>query len=228
MTQNRIFGNGGTFCPSLPFWTILPKLSAYNWHYNNIWPSKPGYRHLISGYTCNIGQTMIPNIIFGNGGIFYPGLPFSVPPFRLFAKIFIFVFVPRNLIMSGVRPDSILSLFWKSSHRLKTISSSGALSKTFILDIISGGFFCTLSGNLERIVSIVSTKYLVKWSQSDFTDVNSGRAGGGTRCYLRVAFSFILSPAVTAASRFSRLTAKHHRLIKINDYFQFFKCFYKN
>ena len=31
MTQNRIFGNGGTFCPSLPFWTILSKQPAYNW-----------------------------------------------------------------------------------------------------------------------------------------------------------------------------------------------------
>ena len=46
------------------------------------------------------------------------------------------------------------------------ISSSDALSKTFILDLISGfctgGIFCTLSGNLERIVSILSTKYLEK------------------------------------------------------------------
>ena len=31
----------------------------------------------------------------------------------------------------------------------------------------------TLSGNVKRIVSILSTKYLEKWSQSDFTDVNS-------------------------------------------------------
>ena len=37
----------------------------------------------------------------------------------------------------------------------------------------------SLSVNLERIVSILSKKYLAKWSQSDFTDVNSGRAGGG-------------------------------------------------
>ena len=44
MTQNRIFGNGGTFCPSLPFWTILSKLPAYTWLYNVIWPSKHGYR----------------------------------------------------------------------------------------------------------------------------------------------------------------------------------------
>ena len=77
MTQNRIFGNGGTFCPSLPFWTILSKLPAYNWLYNVIWPSKPGFRHLIYGDICNSGQTMIQNIIFGNGGTFYPGLSFS-------------------------------------------------------------------------------------------------------------------------------------------------------
>ena len=66
---------------------------------------------------------MIRNIIFGNGGTFYPGLPFSdnfgkATPSRVFAKMFIFVLVPRNLIMSGVRPDSISSPFWKSSHRL--------------------------------------------------------------------------------------------------------------
>ena len=66
------------------------------------------------------------------------------------------------------------------------ISSSVARSKMFILDIISvcctDGILCTLSGNLERIVFILSTKYLEKWSQSDFTDVNSGRAGGGILC----------------------------------------------
>ena len=28
----------------------------------------------------------------------------------------------------------------------------------------------------------LSTKYLEKWSQSDFTDVKSGRAGGGSPC----------------------------------------------
>ena len=46
------------------------------------------------------------------------------------------------------------------------ISSYDARSKTFILDLISDfctcGIFCTLSGNLERIVSILSTKYLEK------------------------------------------------------------------
>ena len=65
---------------------------------------------------CNIGQTMIQYIIFGNGGTFYPGLPFSDnldkgTPSRCFAKMFIFVLVLRNIIMSGVRPDSILSPF---------------------------------------------------------------------------------------------------------------------
>ena len=46
------------------------------------------------------------------------------------------------------------------------ISSSDARSKTFILDLISVfctfGILCTLSGNLKRIVSILSTKYQEK------------------------------------------------------------------
>ena len=46
------------------------------------------------------------------------------------------------------------------------ISSSDARSKTFILDLISVfrtcGIFCGLSGNLEWIISILSTKYLEK------------------------------------------------------------------
>ena len=68
------------------------------------------------------------------------------------------------------------------------ISSSDTLSKRFVLDLISGyctgGISCTLSGNLEWIVSILSIKYLEKCMrpQSDFTDVNSGRAGGGILC----------------------------------------------
>ena len=66
------------------------------------------------------------------------------------------------------------------------ISSSDAVSQTFILDLISGfctcGIFCTLPGNLDWIVSILSTKYLEKRSQSDFTVVNSGRAGDGIIC----------------------------------------------
>ena len=66
---------------------------------------------------------MIQNIIFGNGGTFYLGLPFSNTfdkgtPSRYFAKMFIFVLVPINLIMSGVQPDSLLSPFWKLSHKL--------------------------------------------------------------------------------------------------------------
>ena len=36
MAQNRIFDNGETFCPSLPFWAILSKLPAYNWLYDVI------------------------------------------------------------------------------------------------------------------------------------------------------------------------------------------------
>ena len=116
MTQNRIFGNGGTFFFNLPFWTILSKVLAYNWLYNVIWPLKPGYRHLICGDIYNIGQTMIHNVILRNGGTFHPGLPFSDDfdkgnPSRFFTRMFIFVLVPSNLIMSGVRPDSILGPF---------------------------------------------------------------------------------------------------------------------
>ena len=66
------------------------------------------------------------------------------------------------------------------------ISSSDAVSKTFILDLIyvfcTCGISCTLSVYLERILAILSTKYLERWSQSDFTDVNSGRRGGGILC----------------------------------------------
>ena len=49
---------------------------------------------------------MIQNIIFVNGGTFCPGLPFfdhfdKGTPSRFLAKMFIFVLVPRNLIMSN-------------------------------------------------------------------------------------------------------------------------------
>ena len=61
------------------------------------------------------------------------------------------------------------------------IFSSVTRSKMFIMGLISGfytdGILCTLSVNLERMVSILFTKYLRKWSQSDFTDVKSDRAG---------------------------------------------------
>ena len=63
------------------------------------------------------------------------------------------------------------------------ISFSSARSKTFLLNLISG-FFALM-------------EYLAKWSQSDFTDVNSGRAGGGILCRMffiefhrRLGFSF--------------------------------------
>ena len=66
------------------------------------------------------------------------------------------------------------------------ILSFVARSKTFFWDLISGfctnEILCTLSRNLERIVSILSTIYLEKLSRSDFTDLNSGRGGGGTLC----------------------------------------------
>ena len=65
------------------------------------------------------------------------------------------------------------------------------------------GIFCTLSGNLERIVSILSTKYLEKRSQSDFTDVNSGRAGGGILCRML----FIKFQRRRGLSEFSAITS---------------------
>ena len=68
------------------------------------------------------------------------------------------------------------------------ISSSDAFSKPFGLYLISVfctcGIFCTSSGNLEWRFSILSTKYLEKWPLSDFTNVNSGRAGGGILCWM--------------------------------------------
>ena len=45
-------------------------------------------------------------------------------PSRYFAEMFIFVLVPRNLIMSGVRRDSILGLLWKTAHILKPIKKA--------------------------------------------------------------------------------------------------------
>ena len=123
MTQNKIFGNGGTFCPSLPFGQFCqsyPPITGFIllFGHQNLGIDTS----LLCGDTCNNGQAMIQNIIFGNGGIFYPALPFlgyfdKGTPSRFFAKMFIFVLVPINLIMSGVRPDSIQSPFWKSSHR---------------------------------------------------------------------------------------------------------------
>ena len=80
-------------------------------------------------------------------------------------------------------------------------------------DLISGfctdGIFCTLSGNLERVVSIFSTKYLEKWSQSDFTEVNSGKAGGGIICRML----FIELHRRRGSSEFSEITsAKYFNL----------------
>ena len=37
---------------------------------------------------------------------------------RVFVKMFSFVLVPRNLILSGARRDSILSPLWKTAHKL--------------------------------------------------------------------------------------------------------------
>ena len=61
---------------------------------------------------------MLQNIIFVNGGTYCPGLPFSdhfVRPSRFLVKMFIFVLVPRNLIMSEVQRKIN---FAHSSHRL--------------------------------------------------------------------------------------------------------------
>ena len=67
---------------------------------------------------------------------FTPVYPFriilkKVSPSRFLVKMFIIVLVPRNLIMGGARPDSILSPFWKSSHRL--VSKRKILSEVFYL-----------------------------------------------------------------------------------------------
>ena len=43
---------------------------------NAIWPSKPGYGHLIFTDICNAGRDMMQNSIFGNGGAFCPSLNF--------------------------------------------------------------------------------------------------------------------------------------------------------
>ena len=40
----------------------------------------------------------------------------------------------------------------------------GLISGFYIDEIL-----CTLSGNLEQMISILSTKYLKKWSRYDFT-----------------------------------------------------------
>ena len=88
-----------------------------------------------------------------------------------------------------------------------SISSSDARSKTFILDLISVfctcGIFCGLSGNLKRIVSILSTRYLEKLSQSDFTDVNSGGEGGEMLCRM----FFIEFQRRRGLSEFSEITS---------------------
>ena len=87
------------------------------------------------------------------------------------------------------------------------ISSSVARSKTVILDLISvvctGGIFCTLYGNLERIVSILSTKYFEKWSPISFTNVNSGGVGGGILCRML----FMEFPMRRGLSEFYEITS---------------------
>ena len=93
------------------------------------------------------------------------------------------------------------------------ISSSDARSKTFILNLIlffcTCRIFCTLSGNLERMVLILSTKYPEELSQSDFTDVNSGRAGGEIICRML----FIEFHRRRGLSEFSEITsAKYFNL----------------
>ena len=87
------------------------------------------------------------------------------------------------------------------------ISFSVARSKTFILDLISvflhrwnTVYFIRKFG---RAVSILSTKYLDKWSQSDFTDANSGRAGGGILCRM----FFIEFHRRRGLSKFSEITS---------------------
>ena len=114
MRQKRKFGNGGTFCPSLP--SQFCQVPSYNWLYNVIRPPKPGNRYLICVDISNSGRYMTQNIIFGNGETFCPGLPFSDhfdkgTPSRFSVEMFVFVSIPRNIIMSKI-------IFGHSSYRL--------------------------------------------------------------------------------------------------------------
>ena len=88
------------------------------------------------------------------------------------------------------------------------ISFSVARSKTFILDLISVFFalmeYCVLYTGIQNgLVLILSTKYLEKWSQSDFTDVKSGRAGSGILCRIL----FIEFHRRQGLSKFSEITS---------------------
>ena len=113
----------------------------------------------------------------------------------------------RQLFQHACRNRVHITFFWRWAQNKLFNLSSDARSKTFILDLISGfctcGIFCCLSGNLERIFSILSTKYLEKWSQSDFTDVNSGRAGGEILCRM----FFIEFHRRRGLSEFSEITS---------------------
>ena len=119
----------------------------------------------------------------------------------------------RVIIMSRQFFNTLVGMGSRShdfDDELMLISSSDARSKTFILDLIpvfcTCGIFCALSRNMERIVSILSTKYLEKWSQSDFTDVNSGRAGGGILCRML----FIEFQRRRGLSEFSAITSFYY------------------
>ena len=59
---------------------------------------------------------------------------------------------------------------------------------------------------LDRIFSILSTKYLDIWSQNDFTDVNSGRAVGGILCRM----IFMELQRRRGLSEFSKIASAKH------------------
>ena len=67
----------GHFVPVYTFSTIKSNVPSYNRLYDVIWSSKPGCEHLICTDFIDKGRYRMQNIIFGTGGTFCPGLPFS-------------------------------------------------------------------------------------------------------------------------------------------------------
>ena len=141
----------GHFVPVYPFWTILSKVPFYNRLYN-VRPSKHLYRHLICADFTDNGRYMIQNIIFGDGGTFCPGLPFSDhfdkgTCSRFLGKMFSFVLVPRNLIMSKVQQKII---FAHSSHRL-ILQNSKIKDGRYLFSKQLYNVFTKMSENLNKM-----------------------------------------------------------------------------
>ena len=74
----------------------------------------------------------------------------------------------------------ILTMSPKKAFKFHLLSHIQSLSFWIRFQVFcTAAIFGTLCTNLKQIVSILCKKIFVKRSQSDFTDVNSGRAGGG-------------------------------------------------